>query len=159
EILSEYEQHPGVLANWAVFGSSGHLTRPPSLVIESYTHRMKAEEGPQQSKTILDPSRAERCGGAHFFLYKEGVGSAAAALPRPRLGGGRRLGGRRRSEHDRRRCRSPRSRRLGRRLRRGRRPSDRSRAWSRRRNGPVLAVAAMMACRGAVRCRLRLERG
>src|SRR5438477_145525 len=44
---------------------------------------MKAEEGPQQSKTILDPSRAERCGGAHFFLYKEGVGSAVDELHRP----------------------------------------------------------------------------
>ena len=52
-------------------------------MIESYTHRMKAEEGPQQSKTILDPSRAERCGGAHFFLYKEGVGSAVDELHRP----------------------------------------------------------------------------
>lgn len=83
EILREYEEHPGVLANWAVFGSSGHLIRPPGLVIESYTRRMDPEDGPQQSKTILDPSRAERCGGAHFFLYQDGVGYAVDELHRP----------------------------------------------------------------------------
>jgi hypothetical protein len=84
EVLEEYEQHPGVLANWAVFGSSGHLTRPPGLVIESYTQRTNPDEDePQQSKTILDPTRAERCGGAHFFFYKEGAGSAVDELHRP----------------------------------------------------------------------------
>jgi hypothetical protein len=83
EVLREYEQHPAVLANWAVFGSSGHRTRPPGLVIESYVRRMVPEEGPQNSKTILDPSRAERCGGAHFFHYKEGAGSAVDELHRP----------------------------------------------------------------------------
>ena len=83
EILSEYEHHPGVLANWAVFGSSGHRTRPTGLVIENYVRRMKAEEGHQQSKTILDPSRADRCGGAHFFYYREGAGSAVDEEHRP----------------------------------------------------------------------------
>jgi hypothetical protein len=83
DILRDYERHPGVLANWAVFGSSGHLTRPPGLVIETYRRRMEPEDGPQNSKTILDPSRADRCGGAHFFHYKEGVGSAVDELHRP----------------------------------------------------------------------------
>jgi hypothetical protein len=81
EILRDYEEHPAVLANWAVFGSSGHRTRPPGLVIENYLRRMEAEEGRQQSKTILDPTRAERCGGAHYFFYKEGT--AVDELHRP----------------------------------------------------------------------------
>jgi hypothetical protein len=81
EILREYEQHPGVLANWAIFGSSGHRTRPPGLVLENYRRRMVPEEGPQQSKSIIDPSRASHCGGAHFFFYKEG--SAVDELHRP----------------------------------------------------------------------------
>jgi Glycosyltransferase family 92 len=83
EILREYEEHPAVLANWAVFGSSGHKTRPPGLVIENYVRRMEPGHGPQQSKTILDPERAERCGGAHFFHYKQGAGSAVDELHRP----------------------------------------------------------------------------
>ena len=72
ELLREFEQHPGVLANWAVFGSSGHRTQPPGLVIENYLWRMKTEDGPQQSKSIVNPARAKYCGGAHFFFYKEG---------------------------------------------------------------------------------------
>jgi hypothetical protein len=72
EILRDYEDHPGVMANWAVFGSSGHRTQPPGLVTENYVWRMKTPEGPQQSKSILDPTSVERCGGAHFFFYKNG---------------------------------------------------------------------------------------
>jgi hypothetical protein len=72
DILRDYEAHPGVIANWAVFGSSGHRTQPPGLVIENYVWRMKTPDGPQQSKSIVDPTRAERCGGAHFFFYREG---------------------------------------------------------------------------------------
>ena len=60
-------------------GQLGHLRKrratppqPPGLVIENYLMRCEDEDGPQQSKSIVDPSRAERCGGAHFFLYKEG---------------------------------------------------------------------------------------
>jgi glycosyl transferase family 92 len=80
-VLRDYEQHPGVLANWAIFGSSGHQTRPSGLVIENYVRRAPPDEGPQQSKTILDPARAERCGGAHWFHYKQG--SAVDELHRP----------------------------------------------------------------------------
>jgi hypothetical protein len=81
EILREYEQHPGVLANWAVFGTSGHQTRPSGLVIENYVWRSAPDGGRQQSKSIVDPSRAARCGGAHWFHYKEG--SAVDELHRP----------------------------------------------------------------------------
>jgi hypothetical protein len=83
EVLHDYEQHPAVLANWAVFGSSGHRTRPPGLVLETYRRRMKEEEGPQQSKSIVDPSRALRCGGAHFFYYKEGSAVDERHRPMP----------------------------------------------------------------------------
>jgi hypothetical protein len=83
EILHEFEQHPGVMVNWAVFGSSGHLTQPSGLVTENYLWRLKTPEGPQQSKTVLDPTRADHCGGAHFFFYREGAGSAVDELHRP----------------------------------------------------------------------------
>jgi hypothetical protein len=73
ELLREYEEHSGLLANWIVFGSSGYRTQPPGLVTENYLWRMKTVEGPQQSKSIIDPSKASHCGGAHFFFYKEGT--------------------------------------------------------------------------------------
>jgi hypothetical protein len=71
EILRDYEAHPGVLANWAVFGSSGHRTPPPGLVTENYLWRGKPGDEPQQSKSIVDPSRVKHCGGAHFFFYED----------------------------------------------------------------------------------------
>ena len=72
DLLREFEEHPGLLANWFVFGSSGHRTQPAGLVIENYRWRMKTPDGPQMSKSIVDPTRAKHCGGAHFFFYKEG---------------------------------------------------------------------------------------
>src|SRR5919109_1112110 len=39
QVLKAYEPWPGVHVNWAVFGPSGHETRPQGLVIESYTSR------------------------------------------------------------------------------------------------------------------------
>jgi Glycosyltransferase family 92 len=83
EILRDYEAHAGVLANWAMFGSSGHRTPPPGLVTESYRWRAKSEDGPQQSKSIVDPSRVKHCGGAHFFFYEEEAGTAVDELHRP----------------------------------------------------------------------------
>ena len=35
-VLSEYEEWPGVAVRWAMFGTSGHRTEPPGLVIENY---------------------------------------------------------------------------------------------------------------------------
>jgi hypothetical protein len=83
ELLRDYEAHPGVLANWAIFGSSGNRTPPSGLVTENYLWRAKTPDGPQQSKSIVDPSRAKHCGGAHFFFYQEGAGSAVDELHRP----------------------------------------------------------------------------
>ena len=36
EILREFEEHPAVGVNCLVFGTSGHQTPPPGLVIENY---------------------------------------------------------------------------------------------------------------------------
>ena len=37
EILADYEEFPAVAVNWAMFGSSGHRTRPPGLALEATT--------------------------------------------------------------------------------------------------------------------------
>jgi hypothetical protein len=72
DLLREYEQWPGVGVNWAHFGSSGHLTRPPGLVIE--THLWRAADGPNHLiKTIADPRRVTGCHSPHFVLYDEGT--------------------------------------------------------------------------------------
>jgi Glycosyltransferase family 92 len=80
-LLTEYEQWPGVGVNWAVFGSSGHRTPPPGLVIENYLHR--AAEQTRPIKSIVDPSRTLRCLNAHHFAYREGAGSAVDENKRP----------------------------------------------------------------------------
>jgi glycosyl transferase family 92 len=69
ELLPAYERWPGVGANWAVFGPSGHLTRPTGLVTESYTKRLQTGEN-LQIKTIADPLRVDRATGVHRFTYK-----------------------------------------------------------------------------------------
>jgi hypothetical protein len=73
EILADYEQYPAVAVHWAMFGSSGHRTRPPGLAIENY-HRRK--EYPPDSfehiKSIVDPRRTVRCTGPHAFEYTDG---------------------------------------------------------------------------------------
>jgi Glycosyltransferase family 92 len=74
ELLPEYEEFPGVGVGRAEFGPSGHVTRPEGLVIENYTRRQRVRpdaRGP--IKTVLDPTRAVRCLGAHHFVYREGV--------------------------------------------------------------------------------------
>lgn len=74
ELLVEFEQWPGVGPNRATFGTSGHKTKPPGLVIENYTRR-----GPNSLHTnhavrsIVDPKRAVKCASPHFFTYEDGA--------------------------------------------------------------------------------------
>ena len=55
EVLSEYEHWPAVAVNWAVFGSSGHKTKPPGLVIENYLMRVgcSGEQADQERRRSL----------------------------------------------------------------------------------------------------------
>ncbi len=72
DLLREYEQFPGVGVNWALFGSSGHVTRPPGLVIETHTWRVAA--GPNRHiKTIADPRRVLSIPTPHFCKFDEGL--------------------------------------------------------------------------------------
>ena len=74
EVLVEYERHPGVVASWVMFGTSGHLTRPPGLVIENYTRRKEYPPGVKEHvKSFVDPRRVERCPSGHWFEYRDGV--------------------------------------------------------------------------------------
>jgi hypothetical protein len=75
EVLAEYEEWPGVVANWTLYGSSGHRTRPPGLVIESYVWRNDDPEQPRNRlyKCIVDPQRVVRCLDPHSFAFTEGT--------------------------------------------------------------------------------------
>ena len=70
EMLRDYEPWPGVGVNSAVFLTSGHKTRPPGLVIESYLIRRQLKA--RAIKSIVDPRRTERCVGGHNFVYSTG---------------------------------------------------------------------------------------
>ena len=67
-VLAEYEQWPAVAVRWAMFGTSGHKTRPPGLVIENYQRRIEFDGGINM-KTVADPTRVTTCLSAHHFGY------------------------------------------------------------------------------------------
>jgi hypothetical protein len=64
-----------VAVNCVQFGTSGHQTPPPGLVIENYTRRLGLERPRSRIvKTLVDPERAIRVGAnAHFFIYRDGA--------------------------------------------------------------------------------------
>jgi glycosyl transferase family 92 len=70
EVLVDYEQWPAVVANWVLFGPSGHLTKPAGLVVESYVKRTTAAE--TIIKSIVDPKRVVDVGTVHWFVYDHG---------------------------------------------------------------------------------------
>jgi len=73
-VFAEYEQHPGVVVNWQVYGSSGLTMRPGGLLIESFVKRARTQwVRNRRVKSIVDPARAVRPLGPHFFEYADGA--------------------------------------------------------------------------------------
>jgi hypothetical protein len=73
EVLTGFEAWPGVCVSRVDYGTSGHRSKPPGLVIESYLHRRSYESGYKELvKSIVDPARTRRCFNAHRFLYEDG---------------------------------------------------------------------------------------
>jgi hypothetical protein len=72
-VLSDYEAWPAVGVERAWFGSSGHKTKPPGLVIENYTMRRSEREPRTSIKSIVDPSRTVSCVNPHEFIYSDGL--------------------------------------------------------------------------------------
>ena len=81
DILREFERFPGLAVNWAMFGSSGHETKPPGLVIENYLWRTANERLNSIIKSIANPRRVSAFGTPHYFMYRHGV--TVDALERP----------------------------------------------------------------------------
>jgi hypothetical protein len=88
EVMRDYESFPGVAVGRAEFGPSGHETRPPGLVIENYT--MRAPIRPDARglvKSVVNPTRAVRCLGAHHFVYANGLAVDENKRPITEAGG------------------------------------------------------------------------
>jgi len=66
EVLGEYESFPGVGVNWAMFGPSGHQTKPPGLVTESYLQRLFLRT---TIKSVVNPRHVAECWSVHNFRY------------------------------------------------------------------------------------------
>ena len=72
-MLEEYEGWPGIGgATEAVFGFSGHRTKPEGLLIENYVERVKLSRT-SVIKTIVDPEETVRCLSPHHFEYRPGT--------------------------------------------------------------------------------------
>jgi glycosyltransferase involved in cell wall biosynthesis len=75
QVLAERTDAPALAIGTAVFGSSGHLTRPPGLMIETFTWRRRGEVGAEVSmKSIVRPECAIRALDPHIFAIKCGAG-------------------------------------------------------------------------------------
>ena len=68
EILTGYEQWPGVCVNVPRYGTSGHRTKQAGLVIESYVIRLQTLAD-RTVKTIADPAAVKGCRNAHVLMY------------------------------------------------------------------------------------------
>lgn len=84
EVLADYERWPAVVANWAAFGTSGHVTRPAGLVLENYHIRLDGKSAvlrrtgivgraDQVFKSIVDPAAVTRSLGSHACEYRQGT--------------------------------------------------------------------------------------
>jgi hypothetical protein len=85
DLLVEFEQHPSVGVNQLMFGSSGHRTRPPGLVVSEHTRRDRLPW--PYIKNIVDPVRYVRSISAHLCAFSHRL--AVDENHQPILGGGR----------------------------------------------------------------------
>lgn len=69
EVLAEYEAWPGVGVTRMVYGSSGHETKPPGLVIESYVQRAWT---PHSIKSVVNPAEVSSVHNPHTFSFRSG---------------------------------------------------------------------------------------
>jgi len=71
--LREYEDAPGVVVRWQVYGSSGRERASGEPVIARFVRRAPTSwVRNRRTKSIVDPARALRPVGAHHFEYRDG---------------------------------------------------------------------------------------
>jgi hypothetical protein len=57
ELLKDYEDHAGLAMNWCIYGSSGHVKRPPTQINHLHHHSEQSWEPNQYIKSIVRPER------------------------------------------------------------------------------------------------------
>ena len=63
----------GIAVNWTVFGTSGHTTKIPGLVMERFTHRSKPDFVPNiHVKSIVCPECIKSYPNPHYAIYRKG---------------------------------------------------------------------------------------
>ena len=69
KMLKDYDSYGGLCVNWVMFGSSGYLTKPSELVVESYTlsKTNKHIKTIVQSEFVLNST-----GASHCFRFQKG---------------------------------------------------------------------------------------
>lgn len=74
EQLREYEEYPGIGANWVMFGPNGHDASPEGLVMDNYTVTFEDGDciGNRHIKSIVQPRRVSTIHHTHYAEYKGG---------------------------------------------------------------------------------------
>eukprot|EP00116_Pleurobrachia_bachei_P003529 sb/3463791/ len=67
EILDSYKSYGGITMGWAWFGSNGHIEKPETLVIESYTKRQAKLD--RLYKTIIQPKYFSWLKTIHYPMF------------------------------------------------------------------------------------------
>lgn len=69
ECLKARHEAAAVVIPWAIFGSSGHRTIPPGLIIENFLHRAPASFGPNRHvKSIVRAAQFRAVETVHSFV-------------------------------------------------------------------------------------------
>ena len=74
-LLLEYEEFGGLVVNWVMFSSNGHIKRPKGLAIENFTSRFEySDRSSQTIKSIVQPRYVKHANlTAHHFTYIDGM--------------------------------------------------------------------------------------
>jgi hypothetical protein len=90
--LRRFEEFPGVVARWQVYGSNGQALASPEPVIARFPRRAPTHWiRNRRVKSIVDPARALRPVNTHHFVYRNGEqavdesGRRVDLIPRPRF--------------------------------------------------------------------------
>ena len=83
DFLKDYERYPGVVVNWVLFDSNGHITKPTKyggLVTANYTRVRDGYDkwyGTRTIKSIVHPNCVVRFYNPHQAIYKGGANPVA----------------------------------------------------------------------------------
>ncbi|MBD5538512.1 MAG: glycosyltransferase family 92 protein [Desulfovibrio sp.] len=69
DFLDEYADCGGVGANWSLFGSGGHVSRPGGTILANYTQSLGLDP---HIKSIVRPACVARPVSAHHFAFRPG---------------------------------------------------------------------------------------